>query len=39
MSETTSRPFTFVEEGVFYFTRRIQYEDWNFIARRTGKNC
>ncbi len=26
MSETISRPFTFVKDGVFYFTRRIPKE-------------
>lgn len=26
MSETISRPFTFVKEGVFYFSRRIPKE-------------
>ncbi|WP_254683735.1 DUF6538 domain-containing protein [Ruegeria sp. AD91A] len=26
MSETVSRPFTFVKDGVFYFSRRILKE-------------
>jgi len=26
MSETISRPFTFVKDGVFYFSRRIPNE-------------
>ncbi|WP_367397118.1 DUF6538 domain-containing protein [Ruegeria atlantica] len=26
MSETISRPFTFVKDGVFYFSRRIPKE-------------
>ncbi|WP_338049623.1 DUF6538 domain-containing protein [Roseovarius indicus] len=26
MSETISRPFTFVKDGIFYFSRRISKE-------------